>query len=182
MANPPAVFLVGYRGSGKSTVGRIVAERLACPFLDSDRLIEERAGQNIAAIFRDAGETAFRDLEELAVKELADRTEVGERLVVGTGGGAVLRSRNVARIRDAGLVFWLTASPEALKSRILGDGSSSDDRPALLGRSAVDEVATVLSERQGLYRRAAHFEVSTEGLAPQAVADEIVEKLNLTAR
>ncbi|MCZ6796159.1 MAG: shikimate kinase [Planctomycetota bacterium] len=180
MSGPLAVFLIGYRGSGKSSVGRPLAARLHATFVDSDRLIEEDTGTTIARVFEERGEDAFRDLEEQVIARLAERASAGERLVVGAGGGAVLRAANVERMRSSGTVVWLSASAATLSSRILADRRSAGDRPALEGHSAVDEVEEVLARRLELYRRAAHVEVSTEGIDPDAVAARVREVVTAT--
>ena len=98
-------------------------------------------------------------------------------MVVATGGGVVLRPRNVDRLRAAGTVIWLSASPETLKARIQGDERSGDDRPPLSGTSAVDEVDEVLASRVELYRRAGHFEIPTDELESDAVVERILEAI-----
>lgn len=175
---PRSIFLIGYRGSGKTSVGRILAERLGWQFIDSDRLAAKRAGRSISEIFGAEGERAFRDLEERVIGDLAERIVAGERMVVAAGGGAVLRPRNVERMRSEGRVVWLRASPEILKTRLSKDERSAQDRPPLLGRSALDEVQDVLRAREPVYRHAAHVEVSAEESDPEVVARSVLEVLH----
>ncbi len=120
------IFLIGYRGTGKTTVARLVAQRLGRESIDADKEIERRAGKTIAAIFADDGEPPFRDLESAVVADLA-RT----RLVISTGGGAVLREANRAAMQAAGPIVWLTASVDTIAVRIAGDAATARLRPNL---------------------------------------------------
>src|SRR6266568_2195570 len=108
------IFLIGLRGSGKTTVGRVVAERLALPFRDADVELEARAGRSIGDIFATDGETVFRDLEEQTLVELID----WGLAVIATGGGVILREANRARMKAAGTIVWLTADAETLCQRM----------------------------------------------------------------
>ena len=120
--------MIGYRGTGKSTVGRILADRLNRTFLDADLEIEARAGRSISAIFTEEGEPVFRDWEE---RTLAELTRAIPTAVIATGGGAVLREANRRRLRDFGFVVWLTAEPAELARRLEADprGAGRAARP-----------------------------------------------------
>ncbi len=115
------LVLIGYRGSGKSTVGKIIADRLDRPFRDTDLEIETRSGRSIATIFAEEGEPSFRDWEERTLTELAGEFPDA---VLATGGGVVLREANRRRIRDFGFVAWLQAPPEELARRLETDPRS----------------------------------------------------------
>lgn len=167
--NATRVFLIGYRGCGKSTVGRLLAERLGWESIDSDDVVEAEAGKAIAEIFADEGEPAFRELEERVVAELAAR----ERTVVSLGGGAVLRGTTRQRLAAAGPVFWLTAPAETLAARIAGDATTGDRRPSLTGLSGLAEVERVLTEREPIYRECATVAIDADGRPPDEIADEI---------
>ena len=171
---PRRVFLVGYRGSGKTTVGRLLAERLGWAFIDSDDEVEEAAGKPIAAVFAEDGEPAFRDLEERVVASLCAR----ERTVVSLGGGAVLREATRRRIAAAGPVVWLTAPAETLAARIAGDASSEARRPSLTGAAPADEVRAVLAQREPIYRECATVCIDAAGRAPEAIAAEVAARLS----
>ncbi|QDT69544.1 Shikimate kinase 2 [Planctomycetes bacterium MalM25] len=163
---------MGYRGCGKSTVARLLAERLDWQAIDSDDEIEHEAGVSIAEMFATQGEPAFRDLEERVVARLAQR----EKTVVALGGGAVLREETRDRLGAAGPVVWLTASAETLAARIAGDASSADRRPSLTGQSGaagLGEVERVLAEREPIYRDCATVAMDADGRTPAAIADEI---------
>lgn len=162
--------LVGYRGTGKSTVGRLLADRLGRPFVDADREIEARAGRTIRAIFAEQGEPAFRDLEELVLADLADRGGV----ILAAGGGAVLRASNREALRRVGFVVRLLADPDAIARRIEADPRALGDRPALTDLGTLGEIRRVLIEREPLYREAADAEVDTDGRSPDQVADAVI--------
>jgi shikimate kinase len=153
------LILIGYRGSGKTTVGRQAAQRLGYAFVDTDERVVAEAGQSIAAIFEQEGEAGFREREARAIQE-ATR---GSRRVISAGGGAILRSDNVTRLRERGFVVWLTASPDVLWRRIERDEATSETRPALSRLAGVEEVRTVLASRLEAYRRAADGVVDASG-------------------
>jgi len=167
------IFLIGYRGMGKSTVARELAERLQFDVVDADDLIERQAGKTIAAIFADDGEPAFRDLESKVVAELCGRG----RTVVALGGGAVLREENRQAILAAGPVIWLTASIATIIERLASDATTADRRPNLTPVGGQHEVERVLTERTPIYRQCATLVVDTEGKSPADVAGEIISQL-----
>jgi shikimate kinase len=172
------IFLIGYRATGKSTVGKLVADRLDAHFLDTDRAIEAKIKMTIAECFARHGESRFRDLEGEALEEIAVRSTAGDSLVVGTGGGMIIRPAHVDRMRQLGTVIWLSARPEILRERLTADASTTESRPGLTGGSAIDEVETVLLERTPIYRKAADLELSCDPpRTPDEIADEVVEWL-----
>jgi shikimate kinase len=165
------VSLVGYRASGKSTVGRLLARRLRLPFVDLDRLIEERLACPIATFFAREGEGAFRARE---AEILAEALAGDGPLVLSTGGGAVLRSENRASLRArGGLVVYLEAEAEVLQARLRADAGG---RPSLTGSSPADEVPAVLARRAPLYREVADQAVPAT-LPPEAAAERIAALL-----
>lgn len=168
------VVLIGYRGTGKSTVGALLAQRLGRPFVDLDRAIEAAAGCSIAALFANQGEPAFRDWEERMIAEESDQ---GEK-VLATGGGAILRESNRIALRRHGVVIWLSAAPEVIAERLRGDA----ERPALTSLGTLGEVRDVLAARAPLYQSLADREVSTEGRSPEEVVATILGILPGTAR
>ncbi|MGL6096303.1 MAG: shikimate kinase [Fimbriiglobus sp.] len=169
MARPPRILLVGYRGTGKTTVGRLIAARLGWSFADADEHVEQTAGNNIAGIFAVEGETGFRDRESAALAELCRRPEV----VIATGGGAVLRPANRELLAASGFVVWLTAPADAVWKRMVEDPTTAGRRPNLTAAGGRSEVETLLAAREPLYRSVAAAEVSTADRSPDAVVADI---------
>ena len=164
------VVLIGYRGAGKSTVGKIVAARLGRVLVSTDAEIVKLSGQTIPDIVEQYGWEYFRDLESKVCQELAGR----KGLVIDTGGGAILRPRNVELLKETGRLFWLTASVSTITERIGHD----TQRPSLTGvKSFVDEIQDVLRERTPKYQAAADYIIETDGRSASEVADEILARL-----
>jgi shikimate kinase len=168
-----SIYLIGYRGSGKSTVARELASRLGYNFVDADEEIERRAGKSIARMFAEDGEPAFRRLEEDVIAELCRL----RRTVVGLGGGAVLSEVNRTEIRLAGTVIWLRADVETIAQRLAADESTVSRRPNLTAAGGLSEIETLLATREPIYRACATLEVDTEGKTPEAVVNEILARL-----
>lgn len=169
------VTLIGYRASGKSTVGRRLATRLGWRYVDSDQQIAEQAGKSIAQIFAEDGEPAFREMESRVLKTALLET----RLVLSAGGGAILREGNRIRMRQAGPVVWLRASVETIVHRLNQDANTSSTRPSLTGEGVTEEVASVLAEREPAYRDAATLLVETDGRPTESIVQEILDRLAL---
>jgi shikimate kinase len=171
------VFLIGYRGTGKTAVARLLAEQLRYEWIDADDEVERLAGKTIAAIFAERGEQAFRDLEADVVVKLCGQ----RRLVVALGGGAVLREANRAAIRGAGPVIWLTAGVDTIVQRLTADRSTASRRPKLTELGGRAEIETLLAQRTPIYRACAKLEVDTDSRTPAEVADRIVTLLQPAA-
>ncbi len=167
------IALIGYRATGKSTVGRLLADRLNRPFADADREVEALDGRSIRSIFLEDGEPAFREREARVLADLADRLAEGG--VVATGGGAILLEANRRVLREFGLVVWLTADPDTLTARLRSSHRGVGDRPALTSAGTLAEIAGVLEARTPLYREVADAEVSTVGRNAEQVADVVLE-------
>jgi shikimate kinase len=149
------IVLIGYRGTGKSTVGRLLAARLRRELVSTDEEVVKRAQHTIPEIVAQQGWDFFRDLESDICRELASR----DQLVIDTGGGAILRAQNVQVLKKDGTLFWLTASVETIAKRIGGD----NQRPSLTGtKSFIDEIQDVLRERTPKYRAAADHIIRTD--------------------
>ena len=160
------IVLIGYRGTSKTVVGRKVAAKLGMTYIGMDDEIVRRAGKPVPEIVAESGWEHFRDVESDVVRDGADR----DNCVLDTGGGAILRDKNVEQLRRNGLVFWLQASVPDIVSRIGGD----DQRPSLTGtKSFTDEIAEVLAERTPKYAAAAHETVDTSAMS----IDERVEEI-----
>ena len=174
------VYLIGFRGSGKTTVGKRLAERLGLSAIDSDDLIEQAAGVSIREIFQSEGESGFRDREQQVVEQLAGQCVQSPR-VVSLGGGAILREANRQALASSGVCIWLTASPAKLVERMRGDQATAARRPALSQLSDYDEVVAILAAREPLYAATAQKSVNTEDTTVEAICDEIVDWLNRRA-
>jgi shikimate kinase len=149
------IVLIGYRGTGKSTVGRLLSTRLGRELVSTDAEIVKRAQRTIPEIVNKEGWEYFRDLESDVCRELGIR----DQLVIDTGGGAILREQNVEALKKNGTLFWLTASVETIARRIGGD----NQRPSLTGtKSFVDEIEDVLRERTPKYQAAADRIIATD--------------------
>lgn len=164
------LILLGPRGSGKSTVGRLLAGRLGRPFVDLDDEIAMIAGRSITEIFAGEGEAGFRDREWAALFEAVAKP----KLVLATGGGVVAREDNRQLLTATPSVrVFLTADPEALHERIIADARSGETRPALTGLSGIQEVRHLLHSRLLMYRAACTHEIDVTDLG----ADEVVERV-----
>jgi shikimate kinase len=163
--------LVGSRGTGKSTVGRILARLSGRTFLDADLELEARAGRSVASIFSADGEPAFRDWEERTLAELIEQSPTA---VIATGGGVVLREQNRQRLRDFGVVVWLTAEPAELASRLSADPRALAARPALTTEGTIIEIGRVLEMRAPIYRAMADTVIDTVGSTPDEIAAAIL--------
>jgi shikimate kinase len=164
----PHLYLIGARGSGKSSVGAVVAARLGRPFFDADVVLEADAGMTIRDIFAAEGEGGFRDRESATVCQLAG----GSPAVIATGGGVILRAENREALRATGVVVWLCAPAELLWDRISTDPTTAARRPNLAG-GGLDEVKALLAVRDPLYAMTAHAVVDASR-SPEDVAGDIL--------
>jgi shikimate kinase len=163
------VVLTGFMGTGKSTVGRLLAARLGYGFVDTDTVIEERHGP-IPAIFAERGEGEFRRLEREVAAELAER----DGLVVSTGGRLLLDAVNAETLQRTGRVFCLAATVDTILGRV-APGGRAVGRPLLEGHDARERIAALLAERADGY--GAFEQVVTDGRSPADIVDEIEELL-----
>ena len=173
-----SLVLVGYRGSGKTSVGRIVAERIAHTFVDTDELIVASAGVPIHEIFSRRGESHFRDLESAVLQQALSMPSS----VISTGGGIIVREQNRVALRQAGRrVVYLYASAETLHARITGDVNSATNRPHLTALGGgLEEVQHLLAIRDPLYREVAGLVIDVTLLAPAEVAEAILRTCEAT--
>jgi shikimate kinase len=165
------LYLIGYRGCGKSTVGSILGQRLDRRHIDSDEVLEQRTGKTVTEIFSQQGEAHFRHLETCLIKSF----QAGDQCVISLGGGAILAEENRKWLKVTGKTAWLRASVEVLETRIQADFHSASRRPPLTGRSSASEVRTVLSQREPLYAQCADFKIDVEQFAPEEIATRIFQ-------
>jgi shikimate kinase len=163
------VILIGLSGSGKSTVGRLLARRLGWRFVDTDQEIRRRTGLTVEQIFRDRGEAAFRAIEA----EIVRASCAGSRQVVATGGGAILDAENRATMLAGNTVVWLESGPEVLAER-LSRSVKREPRPLLAGTDLAARLDELGRQRQAHYRCAHHI-ISTDHRTPRDVADAVLE-------
>ena len=169
------LFLVGYRCTGKSTVGKLLAQTLDRTFVDSDSMVVAETGMSILEIVDSQGWQAFRRLERAVLKQVCTHS----RRVVATGGGIVLDADNVALMQASGKIIWLRASPETIKARMSQDRDSKAFRPALTSKDSLSEIEETLIERQHLYKQAMDFFVDTDNVRLDVVVDFIIENLTI---
>jgi shikimate kinase len=166
-----SIVLIGFMGTGKSSVARRLAEMLGWPVVDTDAMIEETLGRSISEIFEQLGEERFRE-EEAAVLEKLDPERAS---IIVTGGGAVLRPRNVRRLRELGRVVCLTAKPSILCDRL----RHGTNRPLLAKGDLATQIKSLLQERASFYQGAADLTLDTSFLTHDEVADQIRKSLAL---
>ena len=167
------IFLIGYRCTGKTTVGRFLAKRLERLFFDTDLELVKEQGINISDIVSKRGWAAFREIEKRVIQCACER----DNQVVATGGGAVLDEDNVKRMKDSGVIVWLKADINTIEKRIIEDNTTRDFRPSLTSKGSVEEVRETLLTRNPFYERAMDFFVDTDSMDIEAVCDTIIQKI-----
>lgn len=160
------IILIGFMGAGKTSVGQVLSEDGRRVFLDTDRLIEEKAGMAVSRIFAENGEAAFRQMETELLRELIRQTE---HAVISVGGGLPLRQENRSLLKELGTVVYLKVKPETVLARLKGDTT----RPLLQGENVEEKVRSLMDARGPVYEEAAHLIVQTDGRTLQEIAEEI---------
>ena len=164
------IALTGFMGTGKTAAGQTLARKLNKKLVETDALIEDRAGRSIPDIFARDGEIAFREMEIAVTKEVA----AGHDQVIACGGGMVLNKINVDRLKENGVVVCLTASPGAILRRT---GKDADGRPLLVTPDRAGRIRELLKYRRPYYERAADITINTTRLSIDAVAETIISRL-----
>ena len=159
------ITLTGFMGGGKTTVGRLLADALGCPFMDLDDLIVKKAGKCIPDIFAQDGEPAFRQLEAQVLRKTVEKY-AESTVVLALGGGAVLAPASAALLHEKTVCIYLRATLDTLLARLAGETAG---RPL-----ADDAMAARLAEREPIYEKTAHVIMDTDGLSPDEVTDEII--------
>lgn len=162
------IVLIGYRGTGKSVVGELLAFRLGMPCIGMDAKIVDRAGMSIPEIVEKFGWTKFRNLESEMALELSGL----DNIIIDTGGGIIERPENIDVLKRNSRIFWLRASVDTIVRRIQTD----TQRPALtIGKTFTEEVAEILEQRIPKYKSAAQYEIDTDALTPGQITEKIIE-------
>ncbi len=164
------IALIGFMGTGKTAVGQALAKKLGRRFIETDSLIEQKAGKSIPDIFAQDGEIAFRELEIQTIKEIANE----KRVVIAGGGGIVLNKINIDRLKMGAVIVYLTASPQAILKRVL---AQEGQRPLLKVEDPARAIRDLLKFRRPFYERAADMTVNTSRLDIDAVAEDIISRL-----
>jgi shikimate kinase len=160
------IILTGFMGTGKSTLGRLLAQRIGYDFIDTDTEIEKQIGQSITNLFQTQGEVAFRKLESELVEKLAEQ----EGLVIATGGGLVLNPKNVALLNKTGRIICLTASPDEILARV---SKQPDTRPLLQEQDPQAKIIELLHQRDAAYRQ--FPQLSTSNTTPEKLIEKILK-------
>ena len=169
------IYLVGYRGTGKSTVGPLLAKKLGWLFQDADADFESRHALTIRDCFALYGESGFRDRETECLRHLSRSVHA----VIATGGGIILREENRKLLRETGFIAWLEANVETIEARINADPSTNERRPNLQN-GGVEEIREMLAFREPFYEEIAQIRISTDALFPEQACDAILEAWNGT--
>jgi shikimate kinase len=164
------IFLVGFMGAGKTTVGRLLARKLGWRYCDADKVIETKAGKTVSEIFSSHGETHFRDLESETLYSLAGKT----KQVIATGGGAVMREENREAMKKGGVTIYLKAPMSVIWERV----RHSKTRPLLNVDNPYDAAEELLRKRAPSYETA-DMTIDTESLTPEEAASEIMKRLGV---
>ena len=159
------ITLTGFMGSGKTTVGKVLADFLGCPFFDLDDLVVKKACKSIPDVFAQDGEPAFRQLEARVLRQMVEKY-AENTVVLALGGGAVLAPASAALLQEKTVCIYLRATLETLLARLEGETA---------GRPLADaDLAARLSARTPVYEQTAHVVIDTDGLSPEEIADEII--------
>jgi shikimate kinase len=167
------LFLIGYRCTGKTTVGQALAERLGWAFMDTDEAIVDSAGISIAEMVETHGWAYFRRLERQTLADVAN----GCDQVVATGGGVVLDDRNLDVMQKSGTVVWLTADEANIARRMLADDATETNRPSLTDQGQIAEIRQVLAERRPRYEKAADITIETDQAGIEMICNRILMEL-----
>lgn len=162
------IYLVGFMGTGKTTVGEILSRKLKREFVETDRIIEKKEGLGIPAIFSIKGEAYFRKVEKEVLKDIASK----DNLVVSCGGGIVIDKYNITLLRKTGIMVCLKARPSVIYERT----KSYKHRPLLNVKNPMERIKELLQERERFYKKA-HIFIDTSDIPPQKVAEEITHRL-----
>lgn len=168
------IILIGFRGTGKSAVGELLANRLERDFIDSDKYIESSTGKTIKRIFKEEGEEGFRKIEADAIARLSKM----DNKIISAGGGAILRKDNVKNLKSNGFLILLVATPEIIHNRITKDKKTTQQRPSLTDKTPLDEIKHLLEQRENSYKNAADYTINTSHVSCEDIVNEIITIAN----
>jgi shikimate kinase len=164
------IVLIGFRGTGKSTVGKLLANRLKRNFIDTDEYIERTTRKTIKDIFKKEGEEGFRKTEAETIAKLSKM----KNKIIAAGGGVVLKDENVRNLKSNGFLILLEATPEIIHDRIRQDEKTIQQRPSLTNKNSFDEIKHLIDKRQPLYENAANYTINTSYVSCEDIAEEII--------
>lgn len=172
------IYLIGYRCTGKTSVGKRLAARLDRPFVDTDAEVVREDGTAISEMVARFGWPYFREREKATLQRLSQQLLKTAERVISTGGGIVLDPENRRLMKATGRVIWLRATPGTILGRMTTDGKSAGQRPDLTDKPIAEEIIQTLEQRRPLYAEAADLHVDTDGVSRDAVCDRCLEILN----
>jgi len=173
--NPGNVFLIGFRCTGKTSVGQMLSTRLGWGFVDTDSLLVSENGLSIKEIVGSHGWETFRKMEQAVVEQVC----MLHHRVVATGGGVVLNDANVKLMKSNGRLVWLKATPKTIKARMMQDQDTEVFRPSLTAKDSFSEIEETLTERNPIYNSAMDFDVQTDGRRIDEISDTILRQLRV---
>ena len=168
------LFLIGYRCTGKTTIGKAIAAAIEWSFVDADTLLVRECGKPIKEIVDTEGWDAFRRMERSTLKQIC----TADRQIVATGGGVVLDKANIKAMKTSGMVIWLGATAETIQKRMLQDKNTGNFRPALTDKGRIQEIEDLLLKRNPYYESASDFSIQTDDVPVSEITQTIIEKLN----
>ena len=164
------IFLIGFRGTGKTTIGKIISRMLDREFIDADEYLEQKERKTVKDIFDEGGEKLFREMESRVIAELC----LLDNKIIATGGGVILREENVKKLKKNGVLILLTADVDTICKRIYRDKFTQQRRPSLTDRNGYQEIEYLLEYRKPLYDKAADFVLNTDSMSVNDAARKIV--------
>jgi len=167
------IVLIGYRCSGKTHVGKLLARELNMTFWDTDTLVEEKWGMQIPAFVAQNGWADFRRVE----REVVEAVALTDNSVIATGGGAVMNSENVTKLKKSGWLVWLDADPAVIRERMARAQQQGEPRPPLSGSNPLEEIDSMLRERRHVYEGVSDYRILTDALTPESVKESIIKVL-----
>ncbi len=171
------IILIGFRGTGKSTVGALLSKRLERDFIDSDKYIESSTGKTIKRIFEEDGEERFREIEASIITKLSKM----DSMIIAAGGGAILRSDNVRNFKKNGFLVLLEATPEIIYERVTQDEKTIQQRPSLTDKKPFEEIKHLIEKREHAYKNAADYTINTSYVSCEDIVSEIITIVNKKA-